>query len=186
MYIFHIIANLCSPLRHVVNNVFWVLGWRVDHQTMNWQWYIFGPWLKYGLWLDIWSIPSGTVFGWPYGFVKPMNGNNFALRVTLFVPNSHQGVKRSLRLSLVGHVSCQSNEWQQYDFRLTLNLSGSQIISQHRLWLTIWAANQWMATVWSPADSKLVRESNCLTTQALADHMSCKPLNGNSMISGWL
>ena len=78
----------------------------------------------YSVWLTIW-------------IVKPMNGNNFALRVTLFVPSDHQGVKYSLGINLAGHMSCQSNEGQQYDLRLTLNLSGSQIISQCKLWLTI-------------------------------------------------
>ena len=62
-----IISGLCSLLQHFVNNVFGILGWRVDHQTMNWQWYILGPWLKYGPWPAIWSVPRGTVFGWPYG-----------------------------------------------------------------------------------------------------------------------
>ena len=91
----------------------------------------------------VWSLAGHMVYASWYSIrltiwiVKPMNGNNFALRVTLFVPSDHQGVKYSLGLSLVGHMSCQSNEGQQYDLRLTSNLSGSQIISQHKLWLTI-------------------------------------------------
>ena len=78
----------------------------------------------YNVWLTIW-------------IVKPMNGNNFALRMTLFVPSDHQGVKYSLGENLAGHMSCQSTEGQQYDLRLTLNLSGSQIISRYKLWLAI-------------------------------------------------
>ena len=119
---------------------------------MNWQWYILGPWLKYGPWPAIWSMPRGTVFGWPYGL---------------------------------------SNQWMA-----TILLSGWPclylvIIRESNIlwgwaWLAIWAVSQWMATVWSSADSKLVRKSNYLTAQAMADHMSCKPMNGNSMISGWL
>ena len=91
----------------------------------------------------VWSLAGHMVYASWYSIrltiwiVKPMNGNNFALRMTLFVPSDHQGVKYTLGLSLVGHMSCQSNERQQYDLRLTLNLSGSQIISRHKLWLTI-------------------------------------------------
>ena len=127
----------------------------------------------YSVWLTIW-------------IVKPMNGNNFALRVTLFVPSDHQGVKYSLGINLAGHMSCWTGKGQQYDFRLTLNLSEGQIVSWYKLGCPYELLNQWMATVWSPADSKLVRESNYLEVQALAGHMNCKPMNGNSVVFGWL
>ena len=61
----------------------------------------------------VWSLAGHMVCASWYSIrltiwiVKPMNGNNFALRMTSFVPSDHQGVKYTLGLSLVGQVSCK-------------------------------------------------------------------------------
>ena len=111
-----IISGLCSLLQHFVNNVFGVLGWRVDHQTMNWQWYILGPWLKYGPWLAIWSIPRGTMFGWPYGLSNQWMATTWLSGWPCLYRNSHQGVNHSLGINLADHMSCWTGKGQQYDF----------------------------------------------------------------------
>lgn len=145
-----------------------------------------GPWLKYGPRLAIWSIPRGTMFGWPYGLSNQWMATTWLSGWPCLYRNSHQGVNHSLGINLAGHMSCWTGKGQQYDFRLTLNLSEGQIVSWYKLGCPYELLNQWMATVWSPADSKLVRESNYLEVQALAGHMNCKPMNGNSVVFGWL